>query len=165
MALESKRISQLDSIGTVANDDYYVIVDTSDTSEGVQGKTKKISHADLKTAATSDAVTKFRPVVVLNTAQTVILTSADSNKVFVTGHFTGTMVFQVGNTIALGSTFTIVTTSVGDVQIQTDGTSFLNYPGGIANIGLSGMISGGRRVDIICFESGVNGRFSVSGDL
>ena len=47
MAFEPKRVSELDSISVVANDDYYIIVDSSDNTEGIQGKTKKISHADL----------------------------------------------------------------------------------------------------------------------
>lgn len=41
MAFEAKRISELDSLVTLATDDLIPIVDVSDTTDGVVGKTKK----------------------------------------------------------------------------------------------------------------------------
>lgn len=47
MPLESKRTTELEELTSIANDDYYIIVDSSDTAAGV---TKKVSHSTLSSA-------------------------------------------------------------------------------------------------------------------
>lgn len=47
MAFEPKRTTELDELTSIANDDYYIIVDSSDTAAGV---TKKVSHLTLSNA-------------------------------------------------------------------------------------------------------------------
>lgn len=50
MAFTSKRTTELDELTSIASDDYYVIVDVSDSTEGIPGKTKKVSHQTLADA-------------------------------------------------------------------------------------------------------------------
>ena len=50
MAFKSKRTTELDELTSIALDDYYIIVDASDSSDGVVGKTKKVSHQTLSDA-------------------------------------------------------------------------------------------------------------------
>ena len=47
MAFEPKRTTELDELTSIANDDYYIVVDSSDTAAGV---TKKVSHLTLSNA-------------------------------------------------------------------------------------------------------------------
>lgn len=264
MAFKSKRTTELDELTSIAIDDYYIIVDASDSTDGIPGKTKKVSHQTLSDAvggvgaidasnitsgtladarlsanvtiqgntfnganqlvkldsggklpgasySTSvtlkgntfngsnqlvqlDATGKYpsndgsqitnldadniasgtindtlipitiprtkKIVTPFSTATTLNLTENESNRLFVCTHTTGTVLFNLDIAIGVGSYFTIVNTSTGDVQINSAGT--ILKPDAIGNVSLAGRGAGARRVEIICVEPAM---FVVSGDL
>jgi hypothetical protein len=50
MAFKSQRTTELDELTSIALNDYYIIVDASDNTDGIPGKTKKVSHQTLSDA-------------------------------------------------------------------------------------------------------------------
>lgn len=264
MSFTSKRTTQLDELTSIALNDYYVIVDVSDNSEGASGKTKKVSHQTLADAvggvgaidasnidsgtladarlttnvtlqgntfngvnqlvkldgsgklpggSYSDLVTlkgnifngtnqlvqldgtgkypsndgsqitnlnasniasgeinaTFIPasiprtkkvVVPLITATTVNLTENESNRLFVCGHTTGTVLFNLDIAIGAGSYFTIINLTTGDIQINSAGN--ITSPTAVGNVSLTGRSPGSRRVEIVCVDGS---QFVISGDL
>jgi len=50
MAFKSKRTTELDELTSIALNDYYIIVDASDNTDGIPGKTKRVSHQTLSDA-------------------------------------------------------------------------------------------------------------------
>lgn len=233
MAFKSKRTTELDELTSIALDDYYVIVDASDNTDGIPGKTKRVSHQTLSEAVsgggeidaaniTSGTLPNARlstlvtlqgntfngsnqlvkldntgkypsndgsqitnldasnlaggeiddtllPVTIprtkkilipLPTASTINITENESNRLFVCGHTTGTMLFNLDVIIGPGSYFTIINLSTGDIQINTAGN--LISPTGVGNVSLTGRSLASRRVEIVCVDPSA---FVISGDL
>ena len=50
MAFKSQRTTELDELTSIALNDYYIIVDASDNTDGIPGKTKRVSHQTLSDA-------------------------------------------------------------------------------------------------------------------
>ena len=99
-------------------------------------------------------------VIPVSTAIAINLTETESNRLVVCTHTTGTVVINLDVSASAGSYFTVVNRSTGDVQINSAGQ--IVQPNSIGNVSLSGRVSGGRRVEIICIDAAT---FLVSGDL
>lgn len=99
-------------------------------------------------------------IVPLITAATINLAESSTDRVIVCGHTTGTMLFNLDVSTGVGSYFTIINISTGDIQINTAGN--LRSPTAVGNVSLTGRTPGSRRVEIICVDPS---QFVISGDL
>ena len=99
-------------------------------------------------------------IIPLTTATNVNITENESNRLFVCGHTTGTMLFNLDIIIGPGSYFTIINLSTGDIQINTAGN--LTSPAGVGNVSLIGRSLASRVVEIFCVDPS---QFVITGDL
>jgi hypothetical protein len=230
MSFEPKRISELDSIPSLANGDLLVVVDISDTAAGTTKKATildlinliggggaidasnitsgtlanarltanvtlkgntfngssqlvELSAAGLYPSNDGSQITNLNAtnlasgsinaallpitiartkkiIVPLITAATINLTESSTDRVIVCGHTSGTMLFNLDVSTGVGSYFTIINISTGDIQINTAGN--LKSPTAVGNVSLTGRTPGSRRVEIICVDPS---QFVISGDL
>lgn len=99
-------------------------------------------------------------VTPLITVTTVNLTDSASNRIFVCGHTTGVMLFNLDIITGAGAYFTIINLSTGEIQINSTGN--ITSPSGVGNVTLLGRSLRSRKVEIVCVDGS---QFVVSGDL
>lgn len=99
-------------------------------------------------------------VTPLLTVTTVNLTDSASNRIFVCGHTTGVMLFNLDIITGAGAYFTIINLSTGEIQINSTGN--ITSPSGVGNVTLLGRSLRSRTVEIVCVDGS---QFVVSGDL